>query len=47
MKAFIKFNRGMLKMPLPWQLWLMSLVIDAVDVMRFIGGDRAETIQAI
>ncbi len=26
MKAFIKFNRGMLKMPLHWQLWLMLLV---------------------
>ncbi len=133
MKAFIKFNRGVLKMPVGWQLWLMllvttnltaslfflyrleaqvvlgtmlasmmlmtlltarfgftrilglghilwvpmlaflftrlgdvpasdafgiwirilfvlngiSLVIDAVDVMRFIGGDRAETIQGL
>ena len=26
MNAFIKFNRGMLKMPLGWQLWLMLLV---------------------
>lgn len=26
MNAFIKFNRGMLKMPLHWQLWLMLLV---------------------
>ena len=26
MKAFIKFNKGMLKMPLHWQLWLMLLV---------------------
>ncbi len=33
-------------MPPPWQLWLMSLVIDAVDVMRFIGGDRVETIKS-
>ena len=133
MKAFIKFNRGMLRMPLGWQLWLlllvaanllaslcflhrleaqvvlgtmlasmmlmtlltarfgftrilglghilwvpmlaflftrlgdiragdafgiwirtlfvlngMSLVIDALDVFRFIGGDRAETIQGL
>ena len=26
MKAFIEFNRGMLKMPLHWQLWVMLLV---------------------
>jgi hypothetical protein len=26
MKAFIRFNRGMLKMPLHWQLWVMLLV---------------------
>jgi hypothetical protein len=26
MKAFIRFNRGMLKMPLHWQLWNMLLV---------------------
>ena len=27
MKAFIKFNRGMLKMPLHWQLWVTLLVV--------------------
>ena len=26
MKAFIKFNRGMLKMPLQWQLWMAVLI---------------------
>ena len=26
MKAFIKFNKGMLKLPLHWQLWLVLLV---------------------
>ncbi len=26
MKAFIKFNKGILKMPISWQLWLMLLV---------------------
>ncbi len=26
MHAFIKFNKGMLKMPLHWQLWLAVLV---------------------
>lgn len=26
MSAFIKFNKGMMKMPIQWQLWLMLLV---------------------
>ena len=26
MRAFIKFNKGMLKMPVHWQLWLFLLV---------------------
>ncbi len=26
MRAFIKFNKGMLKMPVHWQLWLVLLV---------------------
>ena len=25
-RAFIRFNRGMLKMPVPWQLWILVLV---------------------
>ncbi len=26
MRAFITFNRGMMHMPVPWQLWLLLLV---------------------
>ena len=26
MNAFIKFNRGLLAMPLPWRLWLLLLL---------------------
>ena len=26
MNAFVKFNRGMLKMPIHWQIWLMLLI---------------------
>ncbi len=26
MEAFIKFNKGMLKMPLHWQLWLVLMI---------------------
>jgi len=25
-RAFMSFNKGMLKMPVPWQLWIMLLV---------------------
>jgi len=26
MNAFVKFNKGMLRMPIQWQLWVMTLV---------------------
>ncbi len=26
MAAFIEFNKGIMKMPLPWRLWLMLLI---------------------
>ncbi len=27
MHAFIKFNKGLMKMPIHWQLWLALLVV--------------------
>ena len=43
MKAFIKFNKGMLKMPLPWQLWLMLLVtVNLVVPLFFLGRLEAQ-----
>lgn len=35
MRAFIKFNKGMLNMPLHWQLWLMLLVAGNMIVPLF------------
>ena len=35
MRAFMKFNKGVLKMPLAWQLWLMLLVIANLIVPLF------------
>ncbi len=35
MRAFIKFNRGVLKMPLHWQLWLTLLVAANMVVPLF------------
>ena len=45
MKAFIKFNKGMLKMPLPWQLWLMLLVaVNLVVPLFFLGRVEAQLV---
>ncbi len=42
MRAFIKFSKGMMKMPLPWQLWLMLLVtVNLVIPLFYI--DRLES----
>ncbi|MCH7753918.1 hypothetical protein IH970_02170 [candidate division KSB1 bacterium] len=38
MHAFLKFNRGVLKMPLPWRLWLMLLVTANLVVPLFFLG---------
>ncbi len=35
MNAFIKFNRGILKMPSPWKAWLMLLVAANMVVPLF------------
>ena len=35
MNAFVKLNRGLFKMPLPWKLWLSLLVAANVFVPMF------------
>ncbi len=41
MRAFLKFNKGILRMPLPWRLWMMLLVaLNLVLPLFFI--DRLE-----
>ncbi len=41
MRAFIKFNKGLMKMPMQWRIWLMLLV--AVNmVVPFFFLDRLE-----
>lgn len=35
MNAFVKLNRGLFKMPLPWKLWLLLLVAANVFVPLF------------
>ncbi len=38
MNAFIKFNRGLLAMPLPWRLWLLLLLtLNLIAPVFFIG----------
>ena len=35
MNAFVKFNRGLLQMPVPWRLWLMLLITANLIVPLF------------
>ncbi len=35
MNAFVKFNRGMLQMPVHWRLWLMLLITANLIVPLF------------
>ena len=35
MRAFIKFNKGIMKMPIQWQLWLMLLMVVNMVVPLF------------
>jgi len=48
MKAFLKFNRGIMKMPVHWQVWLMLLVgANAIAPMFFLNRLEAQITLAI
>ena len=40
MRAFIKFNKGVMKMPVQWQLWLFLLVAVNLVVPIFYQSPR-------
>ncbi len=43
MNAFIKFNRGLLAMPLPWRLWLLLLLtLNLIAPLVFIARLEAQ-----
>ena len=45
MCAFIKFNKGMLRMPVQWQLWLLALVaLNLVVPLFFVGRLEARVV---
>ncbi len=45
MKAFIKFNKGMIKMPMHWQAWLMLLVLaNAITPFFFLRHLEAQVV---
>ena len=47
MNAFIKFNKGILKMPFHWQLWLMVLVTaNVVAPLFFLHRMEAQVVLA-
>ncbi len=42
MKAFIRFNKGMMQMPIHWQIWLLLLVTVNVILPLFDVGTLSE-----
>ncbi len=45
LRAFLKFNKGMLKMPIQWQLWLMVLVAaNMIAPLFFLGHLEARVV---
>ena len=47
MRAFIKFNKGVLGMPIGWQLWLVTLVaVNGVGPLFFLGRLEAQAVLA-
>ncbi len=43
MNSFIKFNRGLLAMPLPWRLWLLLLLsLNLIAPLVFVGRIEAQ-----
>ncbi len=47
MNAFVRFNRGVMKMPIHWRLWLMVLVTANMIVpLFFIGHLEAQVVVA-
>ena len=45
MRAFIQFNKGMMNMPIQWQLWLALLVtVNLVVPIFFIGRMEAQIV---
>ncbi len=47
MRAFLKFNKGILRMPLQWRLWMMLLMTANVVVpLFFLGRLEAQVVLA-
>ena len=47
MRSFLKFNRGILRLPLQWRLWMMLLVAANVVVpLFFLGHLEAQVVLA-
>ncbi len=45
MHAFVRFNRGILKMPVQWRLWLMLLITaNLVMPLFFLGHLEAQVV---
>ncbi len=48
MRAFFRFNQGLLSMPLPWQAWLLALVsANLIAPLFFLGRVEAQVVAAL
>ena len=48
MRAFIKFNKGIMKMPIQWRLWLMLLmVVNLVVPLFYLNRLEAQVVLAV
>ncbi len=48
MRAFIKFNKGMMKMPFHWQLWLVLLLtVNLIVPLFYIDRVEAQVVLAV
>ena len=48
MRAFIKFNKGIMKMPVQWQLWLMLLItVNLIVPLLFLDRLEAQVVVAV
>lgn len=48
MNAFLKFNKGLMRIPLPWRMWLMVLVaVNLLAPLFYLGRTEARVVLAV
>jgi len=48
LRAMLKFNKGLMKMPIPWRLWVMLLaLVNLVVPLFFIDSSEAQVVVVV